>query len=152
MSVSILLAAALQSASWEALPLTTPIPPMLFVCTPNGEARPDFRTPYWQIAVARTDAVNRVRLYQVGEGHSPDQVSLKDAMRTYEARRDAERTIWRVTYQGGAESLVLEFLSVPEGRDSLRFKWQRPRGALEGACEQMPRPMSGWELKEEVWR
>jgi hypothetical protein len=151
-SASIVVAMALQSASWQALPLTTPIPPMLFVCTPKGEARPTFRTPYWQIAVARTDAVNRARLYQVGEGHSSDQISLKDSLRSYEALSESGKTTWRVTYQSGRESLVLEFLSPPEGRDSLRFKWQRPRGVLEGACEQAPPPMRGWELREEIWR
>ncbi len=153
MGIGHLAAAALQAAAWQPLPLTTAIPPMLFVCTPRGESRPDFRRPWWQISVARTDAVNRVRLYQVGRGHVADQVMLENALTAYEVQREPAKSRWRMRYARGAESLTLEYVD-PREEDftNLSFVWRRPRSVMEGRCSQAPSGQQGWELREEAWR
>lgn len=148
----ILFATAAQAAGWQDLPLETAVPPMLFVCTPQGESRPTFRQPWWQLQIARTGAVNKVRFYQIGEGHAPDHVLLENALTAYQVLREPGRTTWRISYARGRQSLTVEYFDPPEEHHNLRFVWRRPQGVMTGRCLQAPTPRQGWELREEAWR
>lgn len=152
MTMGIALFAALQAPAWQPLPLTTAIPPMLFVCTPDGESQPTFREPWWQLQIARTEAVNKVRFYQAGDGHAADQVLLDNALTAYEVLREPARTTWRISYARGRQSLTVEYFDPPEDHHNLRFVWRRPQGVMQGRCSQAPGARQGWELREEAWR